>query len=219
MRFSAHGDTFGDILRLCGGSHGHTGVKDQRLGNWTLLATQRIAQDGGVCLRVAAAQIFERARLDTNIFGLKRVRARTTRGDLDDICRASRSELIQAHRVYDERLLHAELHQRVRHEMLYRSAVHADERVLAVCGVQHRPQQVERRANLQLFAHRRHLGHRRVISRGKHEPHAALFDALHHALRTQLNLHPQRLEHVPRSTQRRHRPRTVFCHLCPGSRG
>mmetsp|Transcript_7595 Transcript_7595/g.13141 ORF Transcript_7595/g.13141 Transcript_7595/m.13141 type:complete len:206 (-) Transcript_7595:169-786(-) len=72
-------------------------------------------------------------------------------------------------------------------------------------SVGHGSQNVEARPNTQLFANRGDVFHGRMIHRSKHEGNVALFNTFDHLIRSQVDLYTKSLQHIGRSTPRRHR--------------
>ena len=138
--------------------------------------------------------------------------------DLAHEARADGGELVDAARaVHDERAVRSELQQRFRDRPHERRRVNADDLRAGTGGVRQRAEHVEHGTRSELPSDRGGVLHRRVVGLREHEAEAELVDRAGDALRLELEVEAERLEHVGRACLRRRGAVAVLCHT--GARG
>ena len=90
---------------------------------------------------------------------------------------------------------------------------HAHQNIRCASRVGEWPQDIEERAYTQLFAHGRHVFHRRMVIRRKHKTDADFFQTGSNLLRRQINLHTQTLEHIGTAAFAAHTAATVLANF------
>jgi hypothetical protein len=100
--------------------------------------------------------------------------------------------------VDDERAARTELREYLRDRPHERRRVDADHLSPRTGRVRQRPEHVEDRPRRELAAHRRRVPHRGVVRRREEEAEAELVDRALDPRGRQLELEPERLEHVGR---------------------
>ncbi|EOD60468.1 putative RNA-binding protein [Amycolatopsis vancoresmycina DSM 44592] len=187
-------------------------VDQDRVADRARLAADQLADHLRVRRRVAAAQVVRRRPRDAHGRRVEAALGDLAVRDHPDRRRRGRGDLVEAVVAPDHQGAGAAAGERLRQHPRLVGVRAADQRRARLGRVGQRAEQVERRRDAELAAHRAGVPQRRVERRRQEEPDADLGEAALDVLRRQADPHAEGLQHVRRAGLRRRAAVAVLGH-------